>query len=92
MQNKQFLTPADIAAELNVSTSTVLRKIHAREIPAIAVSERIYRIPAASFELYKAGRLRSPQPAPQGRARPRPRIGEGESKPLAVGIAALRRS
>lgn len=92
MQNKQFLTPADIAAELNVSTSTVLRKIHAGEIPAIAVSDRIYRIPAAAFELYKAGRLRSPQPAPLGRARARPRIGEDEPKPLAVGIAALRRA
>ena len=32
MQTKQFLTPADVALELNISTSTVLRKIHAREI------------------------------------------------------------
>lgn len=92
MQKKQFLTPADIATELNISTSTVLRKIHAREIPAIAVSDRIYRIPAAGFELYKAGRLRSAQPAPLGRPRPRPRIGEGEPKPVAVGVAALRRA
>ena len=92
MQKKPFLTPADIALELDISTSTVLRKIHAREIPAIAVSDRIYRIPAASFELYKAGRLQSAQPAPLGRPRPRPRIGEGESTPVAVGVAALRRA
>ena len=92
MQRKQFLTPADIALELSISTSTVLRKIHAGEIPAIAVSARIYRIPAASFELYKASRLKSAQPAPLGRPRPRPRIGEGESTPVAVGVAALRRA
>ena len=92
MQTKQFLTPADIALELSVSTSTVLRLIHAREIPAIAVSERIYRIPVASFELYKAGRLRRAQPAPMGRPRPRPRIGEGESRPIVVGVAPVRRA
>ena len=92
MQTKPFLTPADIALELDISTSTVLRKIHAGEIPAIAVSDRIYRIPAASFDLYKAGRLRSAQPAPLGRPRPRPRIGEGETRPVAAGVAALRRA
>ena len=92
MQKKQFLTPADIALELEISTSTVLRKIHAGEIPAIAVSDRIYRIPAASFELYKAGRLRNARPAPLGRPRPRPGLGESESKPIAVGVAALRRA
>ena len=35
MQKKPFLTPADIALELDISTSTVLRKVHAGEIPAI---------------------------------------------------------
>ena len=92
MHKKQFLTPADIALELNISTSTVLRKIHAQELPAIVVSDRIYRIPAASFELYKAGRLKSAQPAPLGRSRPRRRMGEGEDKPAGVGVAAHRRA
>ena len=92
MQKKPFLTPADIALELDISTSTVLRKIHAGEIPAIVVSDRIYRVPAASFELYKAGRLKSAQPAPLGQPRPRPRIGEGEGKPVAAGVAPLRRA
>ena len=90
MQEKPFLTPADIALELDISTSTVLRKIHAGEIPAIVVSDRICRIPAASFELYKAGRLTSAQPAPLGQ--PRPRIGKGDSKPLAAGAAPVRRA
>lgn len=81
MRKKPFLTPADIAKELDISSTTVMRKIHAGEIPAIAVSERIYRIPAASFEMYKAGRLRTAEPAPMGGRKPRPRIGEGESMP-----------
>jgi excisionase family DNA binding protein len=90
MQTKPFLTPADIARELDISTSTVLRKIHAGEIPAIAVSKRIYRIPAVSFEMFKSGTLRTARPAPLGAARPRRRIGSGESKPEAVGLMSRR--
>ncbi len=92
MQRKQFLTPAEVALELSISTSTVLRKIHTHEIPAIAVSDRIYRIPVASFELYKAGRLVAAQPAPLGRPRPRRRIGEGEARPVAAPVAGVRRA
>lgn len=83
MHKKPFLTPSDVAAELDVSTTTVLRKIHAGEIPAIVVSDRIYRIPAASFDLYKANRLRVAAPAPMGVRRQRPAIGKGEPKPVA---------
>lgn len=57
MQPTLFLTPGEVAADLRVSTSTVLRLIHADKLPAIAVSERIYRIPAASLERFKAGAL-----------------------------------
>ena len=92
MQSKPFLTPADIARELDISTSTVMRKIHAGEIPAIVVSERIYRIPAASFELFKSGRLRTAEPAPIGAARPRPRIAAGEAGLAPAAAAALRRA
>jgi excisionase family DNA binding protein len=90
MHEKPFLTPADIADELDISTSTVMRKIHAGEIPAIAVSERIYRIPAASFEMFKTGRLRAAEPAPMGVRRARPRIGEGEPKPVRLRASAVR--
>lgn len=90
MQTKPFLTPADIAQELNISTSTVLRKIHRGEIPAIAVSDRIYRIPAASFEMFKSDRLKTAQPAPLGATRARRRIGAGEPKPAAVPVLPQR--
>ena len=82
MQDKQFLSPNEIASELSVSASTVLRLIHEQRLPAIRVSERIYRIPVVAFEKYKAGALESPSPA---RISPeisrRPRIGAGEPLP-----------
>jgi excisionase family DNA binding protein len=88
MQDKQFLSPNDVASELSVSASTVLRLIHEQRLPAIRVSERIYRIPVAAFEKYKAGALESPSPA---RISPeisrRPRIGAGESLPEAAETA-----
>ena len=66
MHMKQFLSPADVARELDISTSTVLRLIHAGDLPAIAVSARIYRIPMASFEMFTAGTLTQPAMAPLG--------------------------
>lgn len=63
MQDKQFLSPNEIASELSVSASTVLRLIHEQRLPAIYVSERIYRVPVAAFEKYKAGTLESRSPA-----------------------------
>jgi excisionase family DNA binding protein len=88
VQDKLFLSPNEIASELSVSASTVLRLIHEQRLPAIRVSERIYRIPVAAFEKYKAGALESPSPA---RVSPeigkRPRIGAGEPLPEAAEAA-----
>ncbi len=81
MHMKQVLSPADVARELDISTSTVLRLIHSGDLPAIAVSARIYRIPVASFEMYKAGTLTRPAIAPVGGPRPRPEIGRAEPLP-----------
>lgn len=54
MENR-YLTPSEVASELRVSTDTVLRLIDRGELPAIRVSERIYRIPAPAFERFKLG-------------------------------------
>lgn len=81
MQAKRFLSPRDVAQELGISSATVLRLIHAGSLPAIVVSERIYRIPSASFEMYKAGTLRRTTLASLGATRPRPRLDEGETLP-----------
>jgi excisionase family DNA binding protein len=93
VQDKQFLSPNDIASELSVSASTVLRLIHEQRLPAIRVSERIYRIPVAAFEKYKAGALESPSPALMSpEIRSRPRIGAGEALPEAVEAVTRVRS
>jgi excisionase family DNA binding protein len=91
MQTKQFLTPADVAAELDISSTTVLRMIHKGELPAITVSERIYRIPAASFEMYKARTLRSVTPAPLRSVKQQPRLGKSETRPVARRAAVAAR-
>ena len=90
-QTKQFLTPADVAAALAISSTTVIRMIHKGELPAIRVSERIYRIPAASFEMFKAGTLRTVSPAPLRTVKRQRRLGEGESLPKAPRAATAVR-
>ena len=93
MQDKRFLSPNDIASELSVSPSTVLRLIHEQRLPAIRVSERIYRIPVAAFERYRAGALESPSPARiSPEVKKRPRIGAGEPLPEAAETVARVRS
>jgi len=90
MPQKPFLSPADIARELDISSTTVLRMIHSGELPAILVSDRIYRIPDESFEMYKAGTLRADTLAPVGGPKPRPRLGQGEELPMARDEAVAR--
>lgn len=78
-----FLSPAEVAGELRVSTSTVLRLIRSGKLPAIAVSERIYRIPVATLERFLDGTLRTPGLAPiREREGAAPRLGAGETLPM----------
>jgi excisionase family DNA binding protein len=88
MHTKNFISPADVAEELDVSSATVLRLIHAGALPAIRVSERIYRIPIASFEMYKAGTLRGQPAIRLRRVAAQPRLGEGEDLPEPTRVAA----
>ena len=81
MQDKQFYSPAEVARELGISSTTVLRLVHDGRLPALRVSERIYRIPAASFERYKSGTLEEPFTAALGPIAPRPRLGQDEPVP-----------
>lgn len=78
-----FLSPAEVAAELRVSTSTVLRLIRSGKLPAIAVSERIYRIPAATLERFLNGELNRQFPVTVRRVPgPAPSLGAGERLPI----------
>lgn len=46
---KAFYTPGEIATILEMSTQTVLDRIHDGKLYAIQVSPRIYRVPLAAF-------------------------------------------
>lgn len=53
--NARYLTPAEAAEELRVSTDTVLRLISAGTLPAIRVSPRVIRIPVPAFRSFLEG-------------------------------------
>lgn len=89
MQEKSFLSPADIAAELSISPATVMRLIHRGALPAIRVSERIYRIPVATFDMYKAGTLRVAAPARVREVEHQPALGRDEVVPDAPRAAVV---
>ena len=79
---KRYLTPSEVADELSISTSTVRRLIHEGRLPAVRVSERIYRVPVPAFERFQSGAA-----APQVRVRERrggggSPIGAGERVPV----------
>ncbi len=56
---RRFYTPQEVAGLLGVSATTVMTRIHEGALPAVRVSDRIYRIPVAAFE-----RFASTLPAP----------------------------
>lgn len=53
---RRYLTPAEAAAALRVSTDTVLRLVSSGELPALRVSPRVIRIPMPAFDAFQAGR------------------------------------
>ncbi|MGH2445906.1 MAG: helix-turn-helix domain-containing protein [Candidatus Limnocylindria bacterium] len=55
MTSKRFLSPGEVATELGISSTTVMKLIHDGRLPAVRVSERIYRIPEPAFERFVAG-------------------------------------
>lgn len=54
--NDRYITPAEAADTLRVSSDTVHRLIASGELPALRVSARIVRIPVPAFEAFQAGR------------------------------------
>ncbi len=55
-EQRRYLTPAEAAEALRVSTDTVLRLVSSGDLPAIRVSPRVIRIPVPAFEAFAAGR------------------------------------
>lgn len=78
MGERRFITPAEAADELRVSTDTVLRLISSGELPAIRVSARIIRIPIPAFEFFRSGRKPKLRRVVTRRVATEPVIGAGE--------------
>ncbi|HLA16469.1 MAG TPA: helix-turn-helix domain-containing protein [Candidatus Limnocylindrales bacterium] len=77
----RFLTPAEVADRLRVSTTTVLRWIHEGRLPAIRVSDRVVRVPVGSFERFVAAAPSRRPTIAQRRVAALPRIGDDEALP-----------
>lgn len=82
--DKRYHTPQEVAGILGVSVDTVFRKIHAGEIPALRVSERIYRVPVVAFDLWRTGSVPKQRRVGIRQASKRVVIGAGESLPERV--------
>ena len=77
----RYLTPNEAAAELRVSTDTVLRLIASGELPALRVSARIIRIPAPAFAAFQADRKPARRTVVPRKRRSETMLGVGEPKP-----------
>ncbi len=51
----RYYTIKEAAERLRVSHDTISRLIRGGELPAIRVSERLYRIPAPALQRYESG-------------------------------------
>lgn len=51
----RYFTISQAADRLEVSHDTVLRLVHAGTLPAVRVSERLYRIPRPALERFESG-------------------------------------
>lgn len=49
---RRFYTPGEVADLLGVSPTTVMTRIHEGALPAVRVSDRVYRVPIAAFERF----------------------------------------
>jgi excisionase family DNA binding protein len=54
--DRLYYTPKEVAEILRISDDAVLDLIHRDEIPALRVSARIIRVPAAGFDAWREGR------------------------------------
>jgi len=77
----RYMTPAEAATELRVSTDTVLRLIASGDLPALRVSARIIRIPVPAFTAFQAGRTPARRAVIRRKRRSEVTFGVGELKP-----------
>ena len=51
----RYFTISEVADRLGVSHDTVLRLVHDETLPALRVSERLYRIPHPALDRFESG-------------------------------------
>lgn len=77
----RYLTPSEAAAELRVSTDTVLRLVASGALPALRISPRIIRIPVPAFVAFQAGRQPARRAVVRRKQRVETALGAGERMP-----------
>jgi excisionase family DNA binding protein len=85
----RYFTIKETAERLAISHDTVSRLIERGELPAIRVSERLYRIPAPALERYESGASATDRRVVRRRVAGPAQFGVGEEEP-AVEIAPPR--
>jgi len=56
---QRYYTPREVAEQLRVSPTTVMKLIHDGRLYAVRVSERIYRVPVGAIQRLQSGMLQS---------------------------------
>jgi excisionase family DNA binding protein len=79
--SRRYYTIAEAAERLSVSHDTISRLIARRALPAIRVSERLYRIPVTALERYERGSAVTPRRVVRRRVDHGVEFGAGETIP-----------
>jgi excisionase family DNA binding protein len=79
---KRFYTPQEVASLLGVSPTTVMSRIHEGALPAVRVSDRIYRIPVPAFERFASTEPRREFEIKYRRVRRVKKLGEAIAAPM----------
>lgn len=77
----RYMTPSEAAAQLRVSTDTILRLIASGDLVAVRVSPRIIRIPTPAFVAFAAGRAPDRRAVVRRKVADEVKLGTGEPSP-----------
>jgi len=77
----RYFTIKEAAERLEISHDTVSRLIERGELPAIRVSERLYRIPTPALERYESGAPATVRRVVQEQVAEGVQFGVGEKEP-----------
>jgi len=87
----RYFTIKEAAERLAISHDTVSRLIERGELPAIRVSERLYRIPAPALEWYESGMSATVRRVVRKQVAEGVQFGVGEKEPVVETAPPRRR-